>query len=349
MMLLGDIHRGVQSTIQHLKKGDQQFARKLGYSKSGQDDIAKQVEFLQKISPTLARHYPTLYDHNLDASPPYYTMGYIPFKTVRQLILDSDYDATFIGERLATVLKFLFEIHHPAKAISCSADYLNETYWHRAKKRLKQLAETNTQFQRVLACETLMLDNETLLAPMQYIDKYQNDSKLNTLLMPSQLVFVHGQLEFAHIMVDEHDLDTFKLLDPRGWDALLDDCYDIGKLLICTGYHHDWIETQKFEIAHWRTHDKTLVIDGLQFKMKNRVQVCQQVHTVLTQSLTNWIPPDSNPDIWQLRQQLATAIHLLASTPFCYGIDANIEKALVCYVQGAKAMTAFHNMVQTIL
>ena len=338
MKFLQEIHRGVQSTIQQLEIDGVQVARKFGKSESGQAEIAAQTEFYRKISPALRPHYPQLLDADLSTQPPYYTMAYVPFPTMRQLLLESDVEAEYLTKRIVRVLQFLQGVHHQEKTISAPVNYIQQTYWDRAEKRLKNLAEIDSQFQQILDCEEIVINGETLPAPLALIKQHQADASLNARLQPSELVFVHGQAEFAHIMLSE-TVGDFVLIDPRGWDVALDSSYELGKMLICSGYQHDWIETGQFKIERWQMAENSLKVENFTFDLPHRVQVCQNLHKNLMKNLLG-----SHDEAWRFRLQLAAAIHLLASTPYCYGLDKNIEKALACYSQGAKALQKFHQL-----
>lgn len=328
---------GLQSTVEKIEIDGKFYARKIATA-DGKQELIEQVELFNTLPPELATHYPKLFQVDLNSDPANYTMTFYSNPTIRQILINSDKDAEFINTRLSTILEFLTKKQHEWRKAPVPDNYIEERYLDRARKRLGKMRQKDIRFGQLLDGQRLYLDGAEVLNPLVIIDAIEQDKKVMEMLKPKNVCSTHGQMEFGHILIDEHDHKNFILLDPRGMDDLLDSHYDFGKLRQCSDGLHDWLEEGLFDFEGITIGNTDSVVESLVFRMPERVAVLQKVNKMIDKLLPDLT--NSDPNIFYLRTIFAQAINLLGSVPFCYGFG-DFGKGLACYISGTKALNEF--------
>ena len=333
---------GLQSIIEAQAIDGKLCVRKTA-TQAGQKDVEEQIHLLQSIPPSLRPHYPDLIDFNLTTSPFYYTMPFYDYPTIRYLLLHTQSDSQFICDRLEKVLDFLFNVQHKWREEDCPAGYIERIYWKRARTRLLSLATQDQAFKEIISCDYVFIGGERFISPLKLVDEFSSDDRLNTIITPTRICSTHGQMEFAHILLDTSPElnDKFILLDPKGMEHLLDSAYDVGKLLQCSYGYLDWIDEALFRIPNIHVDQNQVTIDKIDFNSPDRLQECSKINHFIESKVLDY-GVSSQQESFYMRCLVAASAHLCATVPFCYG-NGNLQKAVACYVAATQALNRLRN------
>jgi hypothetical protein len=337
------VEKRVQSNIHVFTQEDKTYVRKFATS-SGEFDVLEQIKLLQMLPYDIALHYPKLIDFCVDSRPYYYTMPYYELPTFRELMLYFDLDAISLLKFAKNVFAFLLEKHHTWRKTKAEANYAVKTYIDRVQNRLARIASGDGNLRDILFSIRLLVGDEELhgvLSLLTSLEKVLNQYKF----FGSTIYSTHGQMEFAHILVNIQDphCKDFILLDAKGLDEMYDPAYDIGKFWMCSHGLFDWIEESQFDIAPISVAQGKTQINFLKFRLNERQNVCHTFHHLFQEYILNAYYPN-NHDQALLEFEIAAATHLLGSVDFYYDMFG-FTHAVVCFIQGIRLLTAVINIL----
>lgn len=333
------IRKGTQSTVKAIWVDEQRCVRKTA-TEEGYQELLEQINLFRRLPSELCHHYPVVIDCNIDASDPYYVMPYYEFPSIRQLVLESQVDADFISRRIDNVLAFIVSKQHVWRRESTPERFVRKAYLERAYRRLSGFALRNDKFQRYLGLTYIELAGERYTSPIPLIAKIMDSSYWVSYLSPDIVCSTHGQLEFAHILASKTSSRDFILLDPKGFDTLLDPFYDYGKLSACSHGYLDWIDEGLFTMSEPIVESDTLVIERLEFVSSNRVEICDRIDKHWQNKLPDLYGHSFPADEIYLKTLFSEAMHLCSAVPFCFGFR-DIAKAVACYVRATQSLNHF--------
>jgi hypothetical protein len=326
---------GLQSTVTSYPSNGRLLARKSA-TPAGRQDVADQVTFLSELPPAIAAHYPVLLDHDLSSENTFYTMPFYEFPTLRALLLQSKLGASELAPHVEEVLRFLVKVQYPLHVMEAGEDYLADTYLIRARNRLLSLASRNETFHRLIHSERLIVNGDDLPSPLGLVEDALSGSRDLFQVSPTLRCMTHGQLESAHVLLNRENPGEFVLLDPKGGGSRLDPAYDFGKLRQCTHGHLDWIEEGMFDLSGPTFEKNGTAVITLQYHKPDRLVVCSELHSIIESLLSSMsLEPVLGAGVTRMAI-FAEAIHLTASTPFCYGRDS-LDRAVACYCSASRA------------
>lgn len=139
----------LQSTVEQIEVEGKLYAKKIA-TEEGRQELIEQVELFRALPDGLKIHYPKLVSVDLNSKPPFYTMDFYSYPTIRQLLIDTDKTAPFINERLSFVLKFLIEKQHGWRTADVPKGYVEKKYLERAQSRLQHIKQKDPKFAKIL-------------------------------------------------------------------------------------------------------------------------------------------------------------------------------------------------------
>lgn len=339
MLEVGSIIENKQSILEVFEEKGNLFIRKTARS-GGENDIHAQVSMLSNLPTEIAAHYPRLVSWNLVNSPIWYTMTFHNLPCLRDLVFFSEKPVNALQDKFKKVLSFLFNTHYQWKRETAPSDYINYSYKNRMIKRLAALKNYDNLFDTVLAAKEIIIGERVLKQPLKVLEKIFENKNVRECITPKNLCSIHGQMEFDHILLDmeNESSEGFILLDPRGFEALGDVAYDIGKIWQSSKTMVDLLESEKYELK-FRLDNETLVFD-FELLSSNRQVVSQSLYQVAKEFLSD-IEKSMGEENLIMRGDFAEAVHLCSAVPFYYEGNHKLHRALACYLLGAIAFNNF--------
>ena len=235
--------------------------------------IQDEVNYYLELPHQVAQYFPQLINYSKDYSS--YTLEYIPYSNLAQLILDqqiTEEDGKHIINQLFTILD---HIHHCKESQPTSLFKIDQFYINKTIERIHQLKKLEN-FQKLLAASEITINGQTYLNFNLLQGKFIASFK-EFIARHSEISVIHGDFCFSNILYCQNS-KNIKLIDPRGsFDhkgIYGHPYYDYAKLLHClhgnydliVNNHYQFIENQNNEFELHINHSSLLMNLNSYFK-----------------------------------------------------------------------------------
>jgi DNA-binding NarL/FixJ family response regulator len=234
-------------------------------------DLEHQLLFLKEMAEIeeLAPFFPPVGSWEVMEHVTYYEMPFYEMKDMYKFLLGEPFRESCedVAKRaLAAVIGGPFlELSCRGRKRGITADIVPVLFFDRFRSRMKQVSENlravgdaaepaARDFGRLLDCQSTTIGGERLRNPAAVVDEIAADSAFCQRLTPPFLSWVHGDLHFKNILLDDRlpQMMELKLVDPRGTGVngyppgTGDPAYDLGKLLFSSRGRWHLIQDQLF-------------------------------------------------------------------------------------------------------
>lgn len=341
--------------------------------------LLDEIEFILRLPNDLKWRFPQIQGYSLD--PPRVTLEHYPYPSLRSAIFAQQLSTQATLSCLEAVLDFvindLFFLRHSPASQRVRRELLETVHIRRAEERME---ETRTALQamreppglsprkeylavcleNLLAADFVVVNDSRLLNLRQCLNKIMGSRHLSSSLVGKELGVIHGDLHLENILANPADPSDFILLDPRGFRALGDLAYDLGKLLHSVSGLYDFIHQGFFDLEvipdnaselriYFSTKRVAQVSEavsgggsgaGLErvFGLGYATQVFQEIHEKLPALLMKHelVHSDST---WRMRSRFAEAMHFCTMVPF--HCSQSLARGIVLYVKGLELLNKF--------
>lgn len=238
-------------------------------------NLEHQIAFLKDVGEVkeLAPFFPTLGPSEVMERFAYYEMPFYEMKDLYKFLLGEVFRESCEGiakRALADVIGGPFlQLSRMRRQTGITADIVPALFFDRFRSRTKEALEklkavghvaepAARDFGRLLECQIITIGKLRFKSPTGILESIALDTALCERLTPPFLSWIHGDLHFKNILIDDRlpKLMHVKLVDPRGTSVKEyppgtgDPAYDLGKLLYSSrGFSH-LIHDQIFRPPH---------------------------------------------------------------------------------------------------
>lgn len=238
-------------------------------------DLEHQIAFLKDVGDVkeLAPFFPPLGPSEVMEHFAYYEMPFYEMKDLYKFLLGERFRENLedIAKRaLAVVIGGPFlQLSRRGRQTGITADIVPALFFDRFRGRTAEALEklkavgdaaepAAREFGLLLECQIITIGDRDLKSPAAILGAIAGDTALCERLTPPFLSWIHGDLHFKNILIDDRlpKLMQVKLVDPRGTrikeypPGTGDPAYDLGKLLYSSHGLSHLIHDQIFRPPH---------------------------------------------------------------------------------------------------
>jgi hypothetical protein len=237
----------------------------------------------------------------------------------------------------------MFEKVYSKKVQATPTDYVVNTHLDRMRKRLYRLSNVSDKFKSLIKANVVRIGSQSHKNILPLINEIEKSQGIIQKLQPPRTNIVHGDLEFAHILVDTKDITSphFILLDPRSHPGGLDIAYDLGKLWQTFHGFLDLIAWERFVMEEYSTTGDVVSLEVFELKDKKTVDTLSYVDEKMTTLLTKYQRAQNDPYLL-MRTIFSCASHICSAGPFYLRNDGEEKVAIALYVKGMQLLNDFY-------
>ncbi|MEI2358512.1 hypothetical protein [Mesobacillus zeae] len=314
-----------------MNRNDQAYIVKTAQQKDLVTTI-EQIHYLQNLPDEIKSYFPEITEFNITAESVSYHMPFYKMNQLDDALLDPDCQMDEIHEALTLLIDLLFSHIYGKDSKPVPEDFVLKTHIQRMEKRIHYFLSQRPDLCRLILSPALKINGEIFTNTLPSFDFLLREKNLES-LTPSNLSFVHGDLEANHILfLKQQGEMQLKLLDPRSTDKGGDFAYDLGKL---------------FQSIHGKSH----VIQRGQFSLKYELEKDipeiefyvnsgrPSEYKDLFDKVINRINERCNDKNWEKRTLFSEAAHFLSAPPFF--LESDCDAAAGLYLQGILLLNDF--------
>lgn len=308
----------------------------------GREELKHQVHTFMDIEPDLMAYVPEVIGFDLKKDSPYFVMPFYPYPSLRDLIFEQNASGHNICIILERLLNFMFEKVYSKKVQTTPTDYVVNTHLDRIRKRLYRLSNVSDTLESLIKANVVRVGSRSHKNILPLIDEIEKSQKLIQKLQPPRTNMVHGDLEFAHVLVDTKDITSprFVLLDPRPPPGGLDIAYDLGKLWQTFHGFLDLIAWERFVMDEYSTTRDAVSLEVFELKGEKTVDTLSYVDKKMSTLLMKYQRVQDDPYLL-MRTIFSCASHICSAGPFYLRNDGEEKVAIALYVKGMQLLNDF--------
>jgi len=309
----------------------------------GKEELKQQVHTLMDIEPDLTACVPKVIGFDLEKDLPYFIMPFYPYPSLRDLVFEQNAPEQTICTILEKLLEFMFEKIYSKKVQAAPFDYIVNTHFSRIRKRLFHLSNLSSAFDSLIKAKTIRIRSESYENILPLLDHIQKSKELIRRLQPPEINMIHGDLEFAHVLVNIKDINnpSFVLLDPRIPSGGSDIAYDLGKLWQTSHGFLDLIASERFLLGeHFATKD-TITFEVFELVDEKILDLLHHVDKTMCTLLTKYQEIKNDPYLL-MRTIFSCAAHICSAGPFYLKNDGKENVATALYLKGTQLLNDFY-------
>jgi hypothetical protein len=309
----------------------------------GKEELKRQVHTLMDIEPDLTAYVPKVIGFDLERDLPYFIMPFYPYPSLRDLVFVQNASEQTICRILEKLLEFMFEKIYQKEVHAAPFDYVVSTHFNKIRKRLFHLGSLSGAFDSLINANTIRINSEPYENILPLLDHMQKTKELMRRLQPPKINMIHGDLEFAHVLVSIKDTNSpsFVLLDPRIPMGGSDIAYDLGKLWQTFHGFLDLIASDRFLIGKRFATKDTITYDAFELLDEKILDVLHRVDKTMCTLLTKYQEIKNDPYLL-MRTIFSCAAHICSAGPFYLKNDGKEKVAVALYLKGTQLLNDFY-------
>ena len=223
-------------------------------SSSNNSKLKDEVNYYLSLPDNIAPYFPQLIDYKKDFSS--YTVEYIPYKDLSDLILSQDITPQMGKILLEQLLKILEHIHNHKPTFANNNLAIAQFYTEKTLERIQALRQDKNL--RSLVEAPYLQINGKMYKPFSAFQDVFTKLVQNFVSKHAYLTAIHGDFCFGNILYcpKTHQI---KLIDPRGSFGKSGiyghPYYDYAKLLHCLHGGYDQIVTNQYQLQEQGTNN----------------------------------------------------------------------------------------------
>jgi len=309
----------------------------------GKEELKQQVHTLMDIEPDLTAYVPKVIGFDLEKDLPYFIMPFYPYPSLRDLVFERNVPRQTICIMLEKLLEFMFEKIYSKKVEAAPLDYVVNTHLNRIRKRLCHVGNLSSAFESLIKANTVQIGSESYENILPLLDNIQKSQELIQKLQPPKISMVHGDLEFAHVLVNTKDVNnpSFVLLDPRIPSGGLDIAYDLGKLWQTFHGFLDLIASERFLLGRHSAIKDTVTFEVFKLADEKIVDFLHHIDETMRTLLIKYQEIKDDPYLL-MRTIFSCATHICSAGPFYLKNDGKEKVAIALYLKGTQLLNDFY-------
>jgi hypothetical protein len=309
------------------------------------NDLIKEITFLNSLDKNLKKHFPEVLAFQIDKLPIFYEMPFYNLPTLRDAISEGMVDARLAMEILRKILVFMFEEVFSKNLGERNSDYLSKTTFNRIESRYTELKKESSLIKRFLEAKRIVISGVEYKNVSELLEILKKNKGVQQILTPKKTHLMHGDFHFDNFLVDTKNLDNFILLDPRGEHEGYAYDYDLGKLWFSFHGKYDLLTLDLFDLKYSiGESNSTIEVTSFEYKDSKIFRVLKDLERNKQELLELCKKYLKEPNL-EFQILFNEAIHFCALAPFQIKKDGIERVAIAKYLLGVKLLNELFDLM----
>lgn len=303
----------------------------------GAEKLINEILWLQKFGDKFPQIFPKVVSHHIDENNVWYEMPFFDLPNIRKAILTFQIDEAYVMNITNSILDFNFKNLYSNVKGKPQKDWVKKAHFDRVFYRLFDVYNYSKEYQKLICQDTIILNGKTYKNLPLCFSEILKISEIENIMMPNELVDIHGDLHFQNILFVE-ETNHFILADPRGEINGSDVFYDLGKLLHSVNGKYDLIHTNQFDLSTEEYNDK--IVCNLNF-INSKIE---DFYNNLKKGIFNLLVEKkeiSQSLYWKEKVLFNECMHFCSVMTFHLNRYGDENRSMAMYLTGVKLINEF--------